>query len=100
MYPDLAGIMNGGMMVTGNTVIDTAALCPLQVDPANGTVTCTGTGRSVGDICTYTCNVDFELIGPMTTTCTEAADGNSAAFSPAPPAVCRREYYLNLTRTV
>ena len=48
------------------------------------------TGNSVGDTVTYTCNLGFELIGNVTTTCTQV-DANSAVFQPAPP-FCRREY--------
>ena len=61
----------------------------------------TFSGNSVGDTATYTCNQGFELIGDATTTCTAAADGNSATFPAVPPPECRREYYfVNTTRTV
>ena len=65
-----------------------AALCfdPVGID--NGLEAFTG--NSVGDTATYTCNSGFELIGNVTTTCTQV-DANSAVFQPAPP-FCRREY--------
>ena len=47
-------------------------------------------GNSVGDTATYTCDPGFVLIGIATTTCTAAADGNSAAFPPVPPPECSR----------
>ena len=43
------------------------ALCPDLSDPANGTVMMTG--NSVGDTATYTCNEGFELDGVMMVTC-------------------------------
>ena len=52
----------------------------------------TFTGNSVNDTATYSCNMDFELVGSATTTCTQV-DVNSAAFSPAPP-VCRRKWCI------
>ena len=58
----------------------------------------TFTSNSVGDTATYTCNSGFELIGNATVTCSQM-DVNSAAFSPASP-VCRREYCMNITKTV
>ena len=64
----------------------------------NGMVTFTG--NLVGDTATYTCNMGFELIGDSTTTCTAAADGNSATFPAVPPPECRREYSMNIARTV
>ena len=60
----------------------------------------TFTGNSVGDTATYTCDPGFELIGDPTTTCAAAADGNSATYPGVPPPVCRREYFMNITRTV
>ena len=65
-----------------------AALCSDPVDILNGMVTFTG--NSVGDTATYTCNSGFELIGSVTTTCTQV-DSISVVFQPAPPS-CRREY--------
>ena len=47
-------------------------------------------GNSTGDIATYTCDNEFELIGNNTATCTPVQDGNSALFMPSPPE-CRRE---------
>ena len=72
-----------------------AALCPDPADIVNGMVTLTG--NSVGDTATYTCNLDFELIGNASATCTQV-DVNSSAFSPAAP-VCRREcsVIMNIT---
>ena len=64
-----------------------AALCPNPADIINGMVTFTG--NSVGDTATYTCNLDFELIGNASAMCTQI-DVNVATFSPAAP-VCRRE---------
>ena len=55
------------------------------------------TGNSVGDTATYTCDPGFELIGDMTTTCTQV-DMNSAAFQTQELPSCRREYYINVTR--
>ena len=52
----------------------------------------TFTGNSVGDTTTYTCNANFEIIGVPITSCTVAADGNSATFPMVPPLECRREY--------
>ena len=73
-----------------------AALCPDPADIASGTMIFTG--NSIGDTATYTCNSGFELIGNATVTCLQV-DVNSAAFSRAPP-VCRREYCVDITRTV
>ena len=73
-----------------------AALCPNPPDLANAMVTFTG--NSVGDTATYTCDPGFELIGDPTTNCTAALDGNSASFPAVPPPMCRREYFLNITR--
>ena len=70
-----------------------AALCPGPVDIANGMVTFTG--NSVGDAATYSCNSGFELIGGVTTTCTQV-DPNSAAFSSQAP-FCRRAYCMTDT---
>ena len=56
----------------------------------------TFTGNSVGDTATYSCDLGYELIGSPTTTCTAAADGNSASFPPVPPPECRREYFINI----
>ncbi len=67
------------------------ALCPDPAAIINGRVTFTGT--SVGDTATYTCNLGLELIGGVTTTCTQV-NANSAAFSPNPPS-CRRKYCIN-----
>ena len=64
-----------------------AALCPGLVDIDNGMMT--STGNSIGDTATYTCDMGFELIGSVTTTCTRV-DVNFAIFKPAPPS-CRRE---------
>ena len=71
-----------------------AALCSDPVDIDNGMVTFTG--NSVSDTATYTCNLDFELVGSATTTCTQV-DANSAVFTPDPP-FCRREHSVNETR--
>ena len=49
------------------------------------------TGNSVGDVATYTCNTNFELIGNATTVCRQI-DVNIAAFAAVPPPECRREY--------
>ena len=68
-----------------------AALCSDPVDIDSGLVAFTG--NSVGDTVTYTCNLRFELIGNVITTCTQV-DANSATFQPAPP-FCRREYSNN-----
>ena len=70
--------------------------CPDPPGIANGMRTFTG--NLVGDTATYTCNSDFELIGNPTTACTEDAGGNSASFPTVPPPMCRREYFLNITR--
>ena len=69
------------------------ALCPDPAHIVNGMVTFTG--NSVGDTATYTCNLDFELIGNASVMCTQV-DVNSAAFSPAAP-VCTRECCVNIT---
>ena len=68
-----------------------AALC---LDPpaiVNGMSTFTG--NSVGDTATYSCNTGFELIGDLTTMCTQI-DATSAAFPAVPPPECRREYFM------
>ena len=75
-----------------------AAVCDDPPSIRNGMRTFTG--NSVGDTATYTCNPGFELIGDPTTTCTLAADGNSATYPSVPPPECRREYFMNITRTV
>ena len=67
-------------------------LCPDPVDPVNGMVTFTG--NSVDDNATYSCNMDFELVGSSTAMCTQV-DANSSEFSPAPP-VCMRKYCINM----
>ena len=72
-------------------------VCTLPSAPDNGGVTCSGI--SVGETCDFTCDAGFELVGTMTSTCTEAADGNSAMFIPDPP-VCRRKYHLKLCEVV
>ena len=43
------------------------ALCPDLTDPANGAVMMTG--NSVDDTATYTCDIGYELVGVMTVTC-------------------------------
>ena len=43
------------------------AECPDLTDPANGVVVMTG--NSVGDTATFTCNSGFELVGAATVTC-------------------------------
>ena len=75
-----------------------AAVCDDPPSIRNGMVTFTG--NSVGDTATYTCNSGFELIGDPTTTCTAAVDGNSGTYPAVPPPECRREYFMNTTRTV
>ena len=65
-----------------------AALCSDPPDIINGMRTFTG--NSVGDAATYSCNTGFELIGNLTTTCTQI-DANSAEFPAVPPPECRRE---------
>ena len=80
-------------------IIYTSCSAALCLDPpalVNGMRTFTG--NSVGDTAAYTCNSGFELIGDITTTCTVAADGNSATFPAVPPPECRREYFMNTTR--
>ena len=77
-------------LVHSSHISCTAALCDNPPQITNGMVTFTG--NSVGDTATYSCNSDFELIGGATTTCTQAADGNSAAYPAIPPPSCRREY--------
>ena len=72
-----------------------AALCPDPDDIDNGMVTFTGS--SIGDTATYSCDLDFVLIGGATTTCT-LVDANSAAFQPAPPS-CGCEYINSFSRT-
>ena len=42
------------------------------------------TGNSIGSTATFVCDSGFMLDGDNVTTCTEAADGNSATFSPIP----------------
>ena len=71
-----------------------AALCPDPPALVNGMRTFTG--NTVGDTANYTCNMGFEQIGNPTTTCTAAADGNSATFPEVPPPECRREYSMNI----
>ena len=68
------------------------ALCSDPPTIVNGMRTFSG--NSVNDTATYSCNSSFELIGDATTTCTAAADGNSATFLPVPPPTCRREYCI------
>ncbi len=63
------------------------ALCDDPADIDNGTVTFNGT--IIGDVATYTCDPDFELIGDANTTCT-LADIDSAEYQPVPPS-CSRE---------
>lgn len=76
----------------------TVALCPDPPALVNGMVTFTG--NSIGGTATYTCNMGFEPIGSATTTCgLVSGNPNAAVFSPAPPE-CRREYYMNISRTV
>ena len=53
--------------------------------PNNGDVAVEG--DDLGDTATYTCDAGFDLVGAAMATCTEAADGESASFIPAPP-VC------------
>ena len=64
-----------------------AALCPGPVEIGNGMETFTN--NSIDGTATYTCDMGFELIGSVTTTCTRV-NVNSAVFKPAPPS-CRRE---------
>ena len=71
------------------------ALCSNPDDITNGMMTLTG--NSVDDTTTYTCNSGFELIGDVTSTCTQE-DMNFATFLPAAP-VCRREYSLEWLHT-
>ncbi len=63
-------------------------MCDDPGDIDNGMMTFNG--NSVGDVATYTCNVDFELIGNGTATCALVVM-DSAEFQPTPPS-CRREY--------
>ena len=72
------------------------ALCPDPADIVNGMVALTG--NSVGDTATYTCNLNFELIGNASSTCT-LIHMNIASFAPAAP-VCRREYYVIINRII
>ena len=65
------------------------ALCPDLSNPANGMVTITG--NSAGDTGSYVCDPGYELIGPMTLTCTD--DGT---WSDEPP-VCRRKWFTFIT---
>ena len=58
-------------------------MCPNLADSANGAVNVSG--RSPGDIVTYTCISGFELVGADTLTC--VSDGK---WGPDPP-VCKRE---------
>lgn len=62
------------------------ALCDEPVDLVNGVTTIIGTGTSVSDTVTYTCNDGFELIGTDAAICTQTDD--SAAFS-SPLPECR-----------
>ena len=59
----------------------------------------TFTGNSVGDTATYSCTTGFELIGDLTTMCTQI-DVNSATFPAIPPPECRRECLMTITITV
>ena len=61
------------------------ALCPDLYDPANGMVTITG--NSAWDTAIYTCDVDYELIGSMTVSCT--SDGTWSDGLPT----CRRKQF-------
>ena len=54
----------------------------------------TSTGNSVHDTATYSCDMNFELVGSTTVTCTQV-DVNSAIFSPVPP-VCRRKWSIHV----
>ena len=53
--------------------------------PDNGDVVIGG--NDVGDTATYTCDTGYNRVGAEVATCTEAADGESASFTPDPP-VC------------
>ena len=57
--------------------------------PDNGDVAVDG--NDLGDTATYICDAGFDLIGKAKATCTEAADGESASFIPAPP-VCEGKW--------
>ena len=59
--------------------------CAAPANPENGIVQVSG--DDLGDAATYTCDTGYNLVGAATATCTEAADGESASFMPAPP-VC------------
>ena len=56
----------------------TLARCPILIDPANGEVSVTG--NSPGDTATYTCDSDYDLVGPQILTC-----GDDGMWSDGPP---------------
>ena len=67
--------------------------CAAPGAPDNGGVTVEG--DDLGDAATYTCDAGYNLVGTTTATCTEAADGESASFMPAPP-VCESKPHVVL----
>ena len=58
--------------------------CPTLTPPANGQVMVNG--MTPGDTATYSCNMEFEVVGDNTVTC-----GDDGVWSTGPP-VCRREF--------
>ena len=63
-----------------------AVICPLLLDPANGTVVMSG--NMVGDAAIYTCDPGFSLVGESRLTC-----ASNGTWSGIPP-VCTRKKNL------
>ena len=62
-------------------------MCLPLTSPGNGTVTLSG--RSVGDIATYTCSDVFYLMGNMTTVCQ-----SNGSWSDVPPMCISKQIYM------
>ena len=69
------------------------ALCPTPPGINFGSVVVTG--NSIGDTATYTCASGYELIGDAVRTCAKLpTDPSMADFQPEEP-FCHREYCMN-----
>ena len=65
--------------------------CLEQVAPVNGAVNCTN-AENVDSVCTFSCNIGYQLTGNQEITCFDDLNGDKRAIWTNPAPVCEGKW--------